>query len=220
MLNILFPKFCATCTNVLISQEELLCSYCLSELPLTHFHQFNDHTMYDKFYGLLPIHQATALLYFIKKGITQKLLHKLKYEGQQNIGSYFGNWLGSELKQIPSYQNIQAVVPVPLHKKRLRTRGYNQVERFAQELAKHLQAEYCDESLLKISAAKSQVTLGRWARFRTNEVFKLGNTDRIKNKHVLLVDDIITTGATLVECGKELLKAPVDKLSIATLAMS
>lgn len=219
MLNVLFPRFCTTCSNVLLKEETLLCSYCLSELPLTHFHAYNDNTVLDIFYGLLPAQQATALLYFIKKSITQKLIHQLKYEGQENIGTYFGNWIGSELSQITSYADIEVVVPVPLHKKRLRSRGYNQVTNFAKQIAEQLQATYCEESLIKVSSVKSQVGLGRWSRFKTEEMFQIGNSEMVKNKHVLLVDDIITTGATLVHCGKELLKAPVKKLSIATLAI-
>ena len=200
--------------------EQLLCSYCLSELPLTHFHTYEDKMVLNKFYGLLPVHQASAKLYFIKKGISQKLLHKLKYEGQQNIGAYFGNWFGSELSQLASYLDVDVVVPVPLHKKRLRSRGYNQVKKFAQQIAEQLNAHYCEESLIKISHASSQVGLGRWSRFGSKEVFRLGNPIPVQNKHVLLVDDLITTGATLISCGKELLKAPISKLSIVTLAMT
>lgn len=220
MLNVLLPKFCASCHNVLLSMEELLCSYCLSELPLTHFHTYDDKTVLNKFYGLLPVYQASAKLYFIKKGISQKLLHKLKYEGQQNIGTYFGNWFGSELSHLPSYSDVDVVVPVPLHKKRLRSRGYNQVKNFAMQIAEQLNASYCEDSLIKISHASSQVGLGRWSRFGSKEVFRLGDPTTVQNKHVLLVDDLITTGATLISCGKELLKAPVKKLSIVTLAMT
>ena len=176
--------------------------------------------MLDRFYGLLPVHQATAMLYFIKKGISQKILHKLKYEDQQNIGSYFGKWLGMDLSQIPSYSDVDVVVPVPLHKKRLRSRGYNQVTMFAKQIAEQLNASYCEESLIKVTHARSQVGLGRWSRFGSKEVFSLGNPSLVVEKHVLLVDDLIATGATLINCGKELLKAPVRKLSIATLAMS
>lgn len=219
MLNVLFPKFCATCSNVLLKEETLLCSYCISELPLTHFHTYNDKTVLDMFYGLLPVHQATALLYFIKKSVTQELIHQLKYQEQQSIGSYFGGWLGSELSEIQSYADVDVIVPVPLHKKRLRSRGYNQVAKFGKQIANQLKADYCEESLIKISSAKSQVSLGRWARFKSEEMFQLGSAEMIKDKHVLLVDDVITTGATLIQCGKELLKAPVKKLSIATLAI-
>lgn len=219
MLNVLFPKFCSTCTNVLLKEEALLCSYCLSELPLTHFHTYNDKTVLDKFYGLLPVQEATALLYFIKKSLTQKLLHQLKYNGQQNIGSYFGNWLGSELSQLEGYADVDVIVPVPLHKKRLRSRGYNQVTNFSKQIAKQLQATYCDKSLIKVTNVKSQVSLNYWDRFRSKQIFQLGNAEMVRDKHVLLVDDIITTGDTLLQCGKELLKAPVKKLSIATLAI-
>lgn len=219
MLNILFPAFCSTCDRVLLKQEPLLCSYCLNELPLTHFHKLEDCSISDKFYGLLPLYQATALLYFVKRNITQKLLHQLKYEGQQDIGVYFGRWLGSELGQIASYADIEVVVPVPLHKKRLRSRGYNQVKKFAQQIALELQATYCEKSLIKTSNVASQVKLAHQSRFKDRDAFQLGDPKEIQNKHVLLVDDIITTGSTLFHCGKQLLKAPIAKLSIATLAV-
>src|SRR5690625_2341018 len=219
MLNVLLPRFCITCNNTLLSMEELLCSFCLSELPLTHFHTYNDTTVLDKFYGLLPVYQATAMLYFVKKEVTQKIMHKLKYEAQQDIGIYFGKWLGKDLSQIPSYSDVDVVVPVPLHKKRLRSRGYNQVTKFAKHIADQLNASFCERSLIKVTHARSQVGLGRWSRFGSKEVFRLGDASLIQDKHVLLVDDLIATGATLINCGKELLKAPVRKLSIATLAM-
>lgn len=222
MLNILFPRFCMACTNTLLKQEKVLCSYCLCLLPLTRFHlqTTTGNSMEDKFYGLLPVYQATSLMYFTKKGIAQKVLHKLKYEGHQQIGTFFGNWLGSELQKSSSYSDIDIVIPVPLDKKRLRKRGYNQVANFAIQIAFHLQAKYCDTSLTKITSAVSQVGLSHWSRWRTEKIFSLKDRKSIKNKHVLLVDDLITTGATLTQCGKELLKAPIKKLSIATLAMS
>src|SRR5690625_344243 len=197
MLNILLPRFCATCNNVLLTMEELLCSYCLSDLPLTHFHTYDDSTVLDKFYGLLPAYQATALLYFIKKGISQKLLHKLKYEDQQNIGTYSGKWLGSELKQIPSYSDVQVVVAVPLHKKRFRSRGYNPATKFVNQLASQFDSSNCDRSLISISHASSPVALGRRSRISSKDVFILGDSATIRGKDVVLVDAVIATAATL-----------------------
>lgn len=222
MLNFLFPRFCHGCIRVLLRQEELLCLHCISELPLTHFHKHQEEFVLNIFYGLLPVYQATSLLYFAKKGITQNLLHRLKYKDQQNIGEFFGEWLGSELKQIESYREIEAVVIVPLHKKRLRKRGYNQVRLFAKQIAQQLEIPFYENMLIKKYNIRTQVGLERWARIKPKQSFQLADpqtTQAIENKHVLLVDDLITTGATIVACGKELLKAPIRKLSIASLAV-
>ncbi|MGY0391481.1 ComF family protein [Bizionia sp. KMM 8389] len=172
-------------------------------------------------YGRIPIELGTALLRYEKKGATQNLIHNLKYKGFEEIGTFLGSWLGSELQKIPAYQDIDMVIPVPLHKKKLRKRGYNQVTKFGKELANYLDAEYVDDVLIKVSNTSSQVTKNRLTRWLSNvEVFKAVNTNRIHNKHILLVDDIITTGATLEACGLELLKSKQVKISIATMAIA
>lgn len=220
MLNIIFPRFCTSCQNTLLAEEDLFCGFCINDLPFTRFHYNEDETVLNKFYGLLKVEQATSFLYFEKMGITQKILHQLKYKGRQEIGRYFGEWFGRELSEIESYQNIDFIVPVPLHKARMRQRGYNQVALFAIALAEQLNATYDESALIKISGAKSQVGLGRRGRMSRTEIFKLAEAPHLKDKHILLVDDLITTGGTLQECGKELHKAEINKLSIATLAMT
>lgn len=220
MLNIIFPRFCTSCQNTLLDKEDIFCGFCINELAFTRFHYTNDKSVLNKFYGLLKVEQATSFLYFEKKGITQRILHQLKYKGNQEIGRYFGEWFGRELNEIESYQNIDYVIPVPLHKTRMRKRGYNQVALFAIAIAEQLNATYDESALIKILGAKSQVGLGRRSRMSRTEVFKLGEASHLKDKHVLLVDDLITTGGTLQECGNELHKAKINKLSIATLAMT
>ena len=175
-------------------------------------------------YGRVPLVQATALLQFQKRGITQQLLHDLKYRGHTEISSFFGRWLGAELAQISSYHSIDMVIPVPLHKQRLKQRGYNQVEGFGREIAQALQVPYRDDILVKISKTNSQVFKKRLMRFNPNltqeEVFATVTTEAQHANHVLLVDDIITTGATLENCATALLKDHNILLSIATIAMA
>ena len=169
----------------------------------------------------MKLENATALLQFQKKGMVQHLLHGLKYKGYEDIGVFLGKWLGEELKAIEVYSNIDAVIPVPLHKKKLRKRGYNQVEKFGQEIAQALNVPYIDNVLVKTTSTKTQVFKERIARWNNNnEVFSITIISTIANKHILLVDDIITTGATIEVCSNELLKADNVKISLATMAIA
>lgn len=221
LINLFFPKVCYACNYILTDNELYVCTNCRHNLPVTHFHFNNDDSVKRVFYGRIPLENATSLLRFEKKGLTQNLLHNLKYKGCEEIGLFLGDWLGSELKTIETYSNIDLVIPVPLHKKKLRKRGYNQVTLFAKQLTKHLQAQYIDDVLIKTSNISSQVHKNRISRWFYNyEVFNTKNPEKIENKHVLLVDDIITTGATLEACANMLQKAKNVKISIATMAIA
>lgn len=221
LTNLFFPKVCYACNALLSDNEIYVCTSCRHKLPVTNFHYNNDDTVKRVFYGRVPIELATALLRFEKKGLTQTLIHNLKYKGFEEIGLFLGNWLGSELKTIEDFSNIDMVIPVPLHKKKLRKRGYNQVTLFAEQLAKHLNAEYVDDVLIKTTHTSSQVNKNRISRwFYNTEIFTVINPKKINHKHVLLVDDIITTGATLEACSNMLLNSKNVKISIATMAIA
>ena len=218
MLNLLFPKICNVCKEPLLKGQEVLCAECIHSLPLALFHKNGSEMLKNKFYGRFLVQNATALIQFQKGGITQELLHNLKYRGKKEISSFFGKWLGAELAEIPAYQEIDVVIPVPLHKQKLKKRGYNQVEGFGKEIASALSVPYNDTILIKVSKTGSQVFKTRILRFETEEVFTVQNLEEINNKHVLLVDDIITTGATIEKCALQLLKAENVNISIATIA--
>ncbi len=220
MLNLLFPKVCVCCKEQLFTGEEVICSQCIHSLPIAAFHRTGNNLLKDKFYGRFLVNEATALVYFQKRGVTQELLHNLKYRGKKEISNFFGKWLGAELAESEAYKNIEMVIPVPLHKQKLKKRGYNQVEGFGKEIASALNIPYRDDILVKISKSGSQVFKTRVLRFETEEMFSIQNLDEIKNKHVLLVDDIITTGATLEKCALQLLKAENVTISIATIAIA
>ncbi|WP_452225678.1 ComF family protein [Lacinutrix chionoecetis] len=221
LLNIFFPEVCQACHYQLIDNEKCVCTSCRHKLPLTHFHQNNDDFVNKLFYGRANIENGTALLRFEKKGIVQQLIHQLKYREQQEIGTFLGAWLGTELSNNPNYNTIDMVIPVPLHKKKLRSRGYNQVTNFGQEIAKALNVTYIDDVLIKITNTTSQVSKKRFARWsEKDDLFAIVNSGQIEGKHILLVDDIITTGATLEACMQELNKAKHIKISIATMAIA
>jgi len=221
LVNLVFPDVCLTCQLQLTDNEKQLCTSCRHKLPLTNYHLNQDNFISRLFYGRAKIETGTALLHFEKKGITQQLIHQLKYKEQQQVGTLLGTWLGTELSNCKDYSNIDLVIPVPLHIKKLRSRGYNQVSKFGQEIATALQVDYTEDVLLKISNTTSQVTKNRFSRWTgKNDTFALSNTHKITGKHILLVDDIITTGATLEACIIELNKAKNIKISIATMSIA
>ncbi len=221
LINLFFPKVCLACTNVLVDNEVSICTNCRHDLPVTNFHFDNSDEMKKVLYGRVKVENGTALLRFQKKGIVQHLIHNLKYKGYQEVGEFLGSWLGEELKMVEDYKNVDIVIPVPLHKRKLRKRGFNQVTRFAKEIADSLNASYSDSVLIKISDTKSQVNKSRLARWtESNEIFSIQNLDEINNKHILLVDDLITTGATIEACSNQLLKAKNVKISVVTMAIA
>ena len=172
------------------------------------------------FYGRVPISHATALLHFQKKGITQEMMHNLKYRGQQKLSGFFGTWLGAELAQHSGYKSVEMVIPVPLDRKKLKQRGYNQVTGFGLKIAEALEVPFREDLLLKEAAATSQVFKKRIGRFESEALFTVRDTSDLNNRHILLVDDIVTTGATLEKCAIELLKGSRVQLSIATIAVA
>jgi len=221
ILNLFFPKVCYACSHLLTDNELHICTSCRHNLRVTNFHFENNDTVEKVFYGRVKIEQATALLKFEKKGIVQQLLHNLKYRSHETISNVLGVWLGNELKTIEAYNKIDIVIPVPLHKNKLQKRGYNQVAEFGIEIAKALNAKYIDNVLVKTTATKTQVFKKRISRWNnTNEVFTITNTTLIEGKHILLVDDIITTGATIEACVNMLNKANNIKISVATMAIA
>jgi len=221
IIDLFFPKVCYACHKVLNDYEEDLCTNCRNELPVTNFHFNGDNNVLKVFYARVKVENGTALFRFEKKGLVQQLIHSLKYKGQESIGVFLGDWLGGELKTLKEYIEIDMVIPVPLHKNKLKKRGYNQVAKFAQHIATALNAQYVDNVLLKVTNTQSQVLKNRFARWTNNEeLFTLQNTSAIANKHILLVDDLITTGATMEACINVLNQAENVKISVASMAIA
>ncbi len=221
IINVFFPKVCYACHDLLSDNEQDICTHCRNSLPVTNFHFNNDDTVLKIFYGRVKVVNATALLRFEKKGIVQQLIHSLKYKGQEQIGVFLGDWLGGELKTVKAYEDVDLVIPVPLHKKKLKKRGYNQVAKFAQQIALALDIPYTDDVLLKVTNTESQVLKKRLSRWNnTNELFALKNKHVIANKHILLVDDLITTGATMEACISVLNQTDNVKISVASIAIA
>ena len=221
LLNLFFPKVCVACNNVLSDNEVVLCTSCRHHLPVTNFHFDNAEDVKKVLYGRVKLENASALLHFSKKGIVQQILHNLKYRGHEDIGAFFGEWFGAELATLDHYKNIDVVLPVPLYKSKLRKRGYNQVTKFGEAIAKALNADYNDAVLIKTKSTKTQVFKGRLKRWNDDgALFDISENKSLVGKHILLVDDIITTGATVEACATVLLKIDNIKLSLATMAIA
>lgn len=218
-VSLIFPQLCAACHSSLVRGEDLICTDCLYNLPYTNFHQQADNIVAQQFWGKLPVQAAYSLYFFNKGGKVQRMMHHFKYDGQQRIGNITGELAGKQLAENDVFKTADYIIPVPLHKKRMKERGYNQSACFAEGLAEKLKAEVELDNLIRSVATKTQTHKSRFARFENmQEVFAIAHPERLINKHVLLVDDTVTTGATLEACGIELLKVPGLKLSIATIA--
>ena len=221
LLHLFFPPTCSGCKTILIANENVICTSCRHEMPLTQHHLNPENDAYKKFYGRIPVEHVSALVYFHKKGIVQELIHSLKYRGQEAIGTVLGEWYAEELKNIPVLSTVDTIIPVPLHLKKLRERGYNQVTEFGNALAKSLQIPVNTSILFRQVYSKTQSQKNRLGRTEgIDSIFDVSFDEKDHNKHFLLIDDVITTGATLEVCAKALLKIPGTKISIVCMAMA
>ncbi|WP_276168954.1 ComF family protein [Zobellia alginiliquefaciens] len=219
--SVLAPRVCFGCNVHLNRGEKLICTICRNDLPLTDY-TFNDENPVDRiFYGRINIKKASSMLFFSENGIVRELIHHLKYKNQEEVGSFLGDWYGQILKENKELHNsIDIIIPVPLHKKKFRQRGYNQVSSFAQRLAFHLNTDYSDTILIKTANTKTQTKKGRIGRWQNIEdLYILSDPNAIKGKNILLVDDVITTGATMEICARVLAQAPNTTVYITSMAV-
>src|SRR5699024_1205922 len=220
VFDLFFPKICAACELTLLKNEEVICTECLHKLPIIPFEEAEE-LVKNPFYGRVPVAHAAALLYYQKKGLTQHLIHRLKYYGDERISGYLGTWLGSYLKEEKWIKTLDFIIPVPLHKNRKRKRRYNQVTGFGKSLAKLFDCQYSEDILIKVFNSRTQVFKDRFARTELKGAyFTLKNAEKLKDKHILLIDDIITTGATMETCAKILQKAKPEKISFVSMALT
>jgi ComF family protein len=221
LINLFFPKSCAACEAFLLAEEIVICTSCRHKLPQTNYHLLEENELVKKFYGRIPIEFGAALFYFHKSGMVQELMHKLKYKGQEEIGAMIGSWYAEQLKSIEILKTADYIIPVPLHKKRLRERGYNQVTTFGQALSDSLNIPYLESVLSRNVYRKSQTSKNLLDRIEaTNETFVAQFDESFHDKHFIIIDDVITTGSTLESCSSALLKIPNVRISIVCMAMS
>lgn len=221
LLCLLFPNFCCGCNTYLYLGEEQLCTRCLYRLPYTDHYVHAENIAARQLWGRLPCNAVSSLLYFNKGSRVQNIIHHLKYKGRKDLGLKLGRMVAEKLVLCNTYQNVDLIIPVPLHRSRELKRGYNQSLCIAQGISKILKTPINTHSLLRNKRSATQTKKGRYSRFENmQEVFSIAASDEIKDKHILLVDDVMTTGATLEACGQALITAGIRELSIATVAFA
>jgi ComF family protein len=221
LINLFYPRICAGCESFLLQNEKVICTRCRHEIPLTNHLIIPNNEAFQKFYGKIPIEFAAAHFYFHKKGIGQEMIHKLKYKGHQEIGTAFGVWMAIDLKKWVQIDEISCIVPVPLHPKKLRERGYNQVTSFGKALSENLKIPYNETVLIRNLYTKTQTKKNLLGRSElAKNVFAISSDISLNGNHILLIDDVITTGSTLEKCCAALLKIPNVKVSIVCMAIS
>lgn len=217
-LELFYPRLCIPCGRKLVTQEKFICLDCLLDLPRTQFHLNPENKVAQLFWGRAFVENATSWLYFRKGSRYQKLIHFLKYKGLMEIGEHLGVLMGNDLLGT-AFQNTDIIVPVPLHRKRERERGYNQSEWIAKGVSAVLNKSLSVKNLLREHFTTTQTRKNRFERWQNVEgIFTIVKPEEFMGKHILIIDDVITTGSTLEAAVITLQKAGAAKVSIATLA--
>lgn len=219
LLSFFYPRLCIGCGDALQQNEELLCLKCLVHLPETNYHLEHDNPLRQIFAGRVPVREVASLLFFKKGNIVQNILHHLKYKGTKEVGKLLGNYYGEKLILEQRFQDIDYIIPIPLHPKKKKKRGYNQSEWIARGLSQGMKKPYLNDVLIRTQFTETQTKKSRFNRWENvKEVFTVQNEGQIRGKHLLLCDDVLTTGATMEAAIQEILKVSDVTLSVVTLA--
>lgn len=220
-LSLFYPRSCVSCGDILQQYEKLLCPNCMLHLPETHYHLAKENPLQLLFQGRVPIENISALLFYKKENQVQKILHALKYNGNQEIGEFLGYYYGKQLMEQENYQQIDWIIPIPLHAKKMKSRGYNQSECIAKGLSRAMTIPYRTDILIRAVFTETQTKKSRFNRWKNVEhVFQVLNKEDIADKHLLLCDDVLTTGATLEAAISTLIEKGNSTISIVTLAVA
>ena len=221
LINLMFPNLCVVCGTNLLKNEHQLCLSCLHDIPKTNYHLIKDNPIEKRFWGKVPVYNATSYFFFQKGSSFQKLLHILKYKGNKEIGELMGKYAAIDLLDSPDFTSIDLIIPVPLHPKKYKIRGYNQSEWIGKGISTILDKPQDISTLVRIRENATQTKKTVYERFENTEgIFELRDKTILEGKHVLLVDDVLTTGSTLEACVKALLETKGIKVSIFTLAVA
>ncbi len=217
--ELLYPKLCGGCGNHLYENEEVVCVYCRASLPLSGECDFENNASEKLFWGKVSITAAASFLFFQKKSSTQHLLHQLKYQQKEIIGEWLGEQFAYSLQSKGRFAAVEIIIPIPLHPSRIKFRGYNQCDAIARGMASVLQIPIVNGVLTRSVATQSQTKKNRFQRFENMEsVFSLAQASAIKGKNILLLDDVLTTGATLISAAQVLQQAGSNKLFVGAIA--
>lgn len=216
-LELFFPRLCPCCKARLVEQEPFLCLECLFELPETDHLKYKDNKLEEFFAGRFPFERIVSFAYFVKGGSIQKIIHQIKYKDKPRLAVYIGELCGKQIASAFEFKDIDYIVPIPLHPKRLRDRGYNQSLKLAEGISAITKITIESDNLVRVINNPSQTKNTRFERWKnTDGIFAIKNKTIYKNKHILLIDDVVTTGSTLEVCAKLLLSCDSTRISIYT----
>lgn len=218
-ISLIYPNLCAACGNSLYKQEIAICTHCLYHLPKTDFYKQSENTLTKIFWGRTTIFSASSIYYFNKGTKVQNLIHELKYNGNKSVGNVVGKMHGYELLKSEYFNTVDIIIPVPLYYKKLRRRGYNQSECFAEGLSESMEKPLDTKKLIRAKTSETQTKKSRYERWQNVEnIFQIIDSDSLSGKHILLADDVITTGSTVEACANTILKIPDTKVSVVSIA--
>lgn len=219
-LELFFPHYCAGCGVSLRHFQKALCVPCLTKLPRTGMHDHPDNRLEKLLWGRVSYSSASAFLRMPKQSEVHRMIHELKYKSNQTIGFELGQMFGAELRDSQRMSKFDCVLPVPLHPKRLKERGYNQCDSIVQGVAEAMSVEYSLNNLVRHQYNRSQTRMGRYKRWQNVEaIFTVKRPHDFENAHVLLIDDVITTGSTIESCAQVLATIPGIRVSVAAIAI-
>jgi ComF family protein len=220
-LSFFYPRCCLGCQKTLLQDENRLCLHCFTHLPETNYHLFQDNPINYMFLGRVKVELAAALLFYKKGNMTQHILHHFKYKGDKEIGEILGYYYGQKLQQAEPYKAIDLILPIPLHPKKEQKRGYNQSEWLAKGLSHAMQIPYYNNILIRSTFTDTQTKKSRFSRWtNVKEVFQVIQPDILQHKHILLCDDVLTTGATMEAAITKLIEVKGVKVSVVGLALA
>lgn len=221
LLDVLFPRHCPVCGGTLLSHEMHICTSCIFDIPRTRYHLQNFNAMEQLFAGKALIEKASGFFFYEKGNPYANILHHIKYRNKPKMGQYIASMFARELLQDNCFNNIDAIIPVPLHYSKMTKRGYNQSAYIAQGFADVLNIPVYDNIIFACRNHESQTNKGIYERWlNTQGIFNAKNTCLIENKHVLIVDDVVTTGATLLSATQSISQVPGIKISLASLGVA
>ncbi len=219
LVNLLFPRTCAACGNLLLEGEEIVCTTCRFLMPKTHYEMNPNNPLAQNFFGQMPFNAVSAEFFFSKSGKVQHLIHGLKYHHCRENGVFLGQEIGKSLLKAPDFQGIDFIIPIPLHPKKEKLRGYNQSHVIAEGIKEITGIPIAEHCLVRSVFTATQTKKSREERWdNVKDIFILENAGKLAGKHVLLVDDVLTTGATLMSAGKALMQVEEIKISVVTAA--
>lgn len=219
LISLLFPDVCPSCGSLLMKDEKTVCISCRMLMPKTGYECIADNPVARIFWGRIPLHAVSACYFFSKKGRVQPLIHELKYKGNRDAGYFLGREMAKELIQAPLFADVDFLIPVPLHPKREKKRGYNQSEVIARGMLEVMPVKISNHNLVRAIATETQTKKSREARWQNvKEIFELKKPEMLENKHVCIIDDVITTGSTIEACAMILREVPGIRISVAAAA--